>query len=181
MEKIELFRSVPELNVYDVIVVGAGPAGICAAVTAARSGMKTALIERYGTLGGNLTVGHVGPILGSVGPRTIRDELMTLLQVPDNDELGVVGVAHDFEQAKVTLVKYVDDAGVDTYLQSPVVEVIKENNHIKAVIISGKEGLFALSGDIYIDATGDGDVASMSGCKIMMGRDSDNLVQPVTL
>lgn len=45
---------------YDVIVAGAGPAGICAAVAAARQGARVALIERYGVIGGNLTAGYVG-------------------------------------------------------------------------------------------------------------------------
>ena len=66
-----------EINAhYDVAVVGAGPAGICAAVAAAREGAKVALIERYGVLGGNLTVGFVGPILGMVGKGTMRDEIV---------------------------------------------------------------------------------------------------------
>ena len=56
---------------YDVIVAGAGPAGICAAVAAARQGARVALIERYGVIGGNLTAGYVGPILGSVSKNTI--------------------------------------------------------------------------------------------------------------
>ena len=60
---------------YDVIVAGAGPAGICAAVAAARQGARVALIERYGVIGGNLTAGYVGPILGSVSKNTMRDEL----------------------------------------------------------------------------------------------------------
>ena len=64
---------------YDVIVAGAGPAGICAAVAAAREGARVALIERYGVLGGNLTAGYVGPILGSVAPGTMKDELCELL------------------------------------------------------------------------------------------------------
>ena len=59
---------------YDVIVAGAGPAGICAAVAAARQGARVALIERYGVIGGNLTAGYVGPILGSVSKNTMRDE-----------------------------------------------------------------------------------------------------------
>ena len=73
---------------YDVIVAGAGPAGICAAVAAARQGARVALIERYGVIGGNLTAGYVGPILGSVSKNTMRDEVCAILGVEANDWIG---------------------------------------------------------------------------------------------
>ena len=57
---------------YDVLVAGGGPAGVCAAVTATRQGARTALIERFGILGGMLTSGYVNPILGAVAPGTMR-------------------------------------------------------------------------------------------------------------
>jgi ribulose 1,5-bisphosphate synthetase/thiazole synthase len=63
---------------YDVIVAGAGPSGICSAIAAARQGARVALIERYGVIGGNLTAGYVGPVLGSVGKGTMRDEVCEL-------------------------------------------------------------------------------------------------------
>lgn len=66
-------------NTYDVIVVGGGLSGICAAVSAAREGAKTVLIERYGILGGMLTSGNVYPILGMVSAGTIYDEMIKLL------------------------------------------------------------------------------------------------------
>ena len=78
-------RQLPVWKEYDVLVCGAGPAGICAAVAAARQGARTALVERYGIPGGNLTSGCVGPILGSVSQGTMRDEVVALLGVPDND------------------------------------------------------------------------------------------------
>lgn len=80
-----------EINVkasYDVIVAGSGPAGICAAVAAARNGSHVALVERYGVVGGNLTAGYVGPVLGMVGKGTMRDELVNLLGIPENDMIG---------------------------------------------------------------------------------------------
>ena len=80
------------MNFYDVIVAGAGPAGLCAAVAAARQGARVALAERYGVVGGNLTAGYVGPILGMVGKGTMRDELVKLLGVPENDMIGETGL-----------------------------------------------------------------------------------------
>ena len=66
-------------NTYDVIVAGGGPAGIAAAVSAARLGARTALVERFGLLGGMLTSGHVMPILGRAEGRTMYDELIEVL------------------------------------------------------------------------------------------------------
>ena len=82
MTEIQYQRILKVRKEYDVLVAGAGPAGICAAVAAAREDVTVALIERYGVLGGNLTVGFVGPILGIVGSGTMRDELVQLLGVP---------------------------------------------------------------------------------------------------
>ena len=67
MATLHYEKSIDVRKSYDVIVAGAGPAGICAAVAAAREGAKVALVERYGVVGGNLTTGYVGPILGMGG------------------------------------------------------------------------------------------------------------------
>ncbi|MBQ2417409.1 MAG: FAD-dependent oxidoreductase, partial [Alistipes sp.] len=82
MKSVNYTKQLEVVAEYDVIVAGSGPAGICAAVAAAREGAKVALIERYGVVGGNLTAGYVGPILGMVGKGTMRDELVELLGVP---------------------------------------------------------------------------------------------------
>lgn len=177
---IDYRHTVPVLGCYDVAVAGTGPAGICAAVAAARCGAKVALIERYGVLGGNLTVGHVGPILGMVGKGTMRDEIMQLLGVPDNDMIGEVGVAHDVERAKGVLAKFVSHENIDVFLQSPVVDALMEGATITGVLVSTKEGLRAVKSRIVIDATGDGDVACFAGAPVQKGRD-DGLMQPVTL
>lgn len=165
---------------YDVIVAGAGPAGICAAVAAAREGAKVALIERYGVVGGNLTTGYVGPVLGSVGEGTMRDEVCKLLGVKDNDWIGEQGLAHDVEKAKLNLSRFVNHPNIDVYLQSSVFDVIKESNVIRGVILSTNEDKFALEGKIIIDSTGDASVSFLAGAQTEKGRD-DGLMQPVTL
>lgn len=180
MSEVQFSKNLNVKKHYDVIVAGSGPAGICAAVAAAREGVSVALIERYGILGGNLTVGHVGPVLGEVAPGGMRDELMGLLGVPDNDYLGVIGVAHDTEKAKRVITNFVRNAGVDIYLQSAICDVIMEENKLCGLVISGKKGMYALTADITLDATGDGDIAFFSGAGYNMGR-ADGLMQPVTL
>ena len=165
---------------YDVVVAGSGPAGICAAVAAAREGAKVALVERYGVVGGNLTTGYVGPILGMVGKGTMRDELVELLGVPENDMIGETGRAHDFEIAKIRLMQFVNHPNIDVYLQTTVTDVIKEGDTLKGIIATSGEGQFALLGKVTIDATGDGLVSYLAGATTEKGRE-DGLMQPVTL
>lgn len=180
MDYIKFERQVEIRKSYDVIVAGAGPAGICAAVAAARQGSKVALVERYGVVGGNLTAGFVGPILGMTGKGTMRDEVVNLLGVPENDMIGETGRAHNFEKAKYVLAEFVNHENIDVYLQSAVCDVIMDGNAVKGVLVSVKGELFILKADVVIDATGDGDVAYLCGAETEKGRE-DGLMQPVTL
>jgi len=165
---------------YDVLVAGAGPAGICAAVAAARQGAKVALVERYGVVGGNLTAGYVGPILGMVGRGTMRDEIVRLLGVPDNDMIGRTGKAHDIEEAKRALTELIAREAIDVYLQSAVYDVIKEGGAVRGLMLATNEGPLALEGRVVVDATGDAVVSYLAGAPIEKGRD-DGLMQPATL
>lgn len=180
MKNVKLSREVEVRATYDVIVVGAGPAGICAATAAARQGRRVALVERYGVVGGNLTAGYVGPILGMVGKGTMRDEIVALLGVPQNDMIGETGCAHDFELAKCRLAELLDDAGVTVYLQTVLCDVVMEDEVVRGVVVSSNDGMFALASHITVDATGDGLVSYLAGATTEKGRD-DGLMQPVTL
>ena len=172
-------RNLIEAGHYDVAVVGSGPAGICAAVAAARQGMKTVIIERCGVLGGMLTVGNVGPILGNVAPGTMYDELSKKLLT----ESGMLHphVVHDMEHAKKVILDFVCDAGVDVLEQTDVVDTIVEENVLTGIIISWKGQISAITADRFIDATGDGNVAFEAGVPWKIGRESDGKLQPVTL
>ncbi len=159
---------------YDIVIAGAGPAGIGAALEAARSGLKTALIERYGCVGGNLTLGYVGPLLGKVCHGTIAEEIEDAI-------CAKRGAVPDFEKAKIALTALLDDAGVDVYLQTSVIGAEKVGEKIEKIYTAGKFGNIPFSAEVFVDATGDGDLAVQSGCRAEMGREGDGLVQPVTL
>lgn len=174
-------KELPQLEPYDVVVAGGGPAGICAAVSAARMGAKTALLERYGAIGGNLTVGCVGPIMGITSPGTMRDEIVRLLQVEQNDMLGWTSRVHDMEQAKGTLLHFLTGEGVRVFLQSPVADVKMEGDGVTRLVVSTSEGMRALPASVFIDATGNGDVAFFAGAEYSAGRGTDGLLQPVSL
>jgi hypothetical protein len=180
LEILNYLKQTQVRSQYDVIVAGAGPAGICAAVTAARLGARVALVERYGVLGGNITVGGIGPILGTVGKGSIRDELVTLLGVPNNDMIGRIGQVHDIQYAKYALAEFVNHKNITVYLQTMVSDALMEGDALRGLLVSSKEGIFAITSQVVIDATGDGDVAFFAGAEIKKGRD-DGLMQPVTL
>ena len=182
---MEMFRN-PYPHEYDVIVAGGGPAGIAAAVSAARTGAKTALIERYGILGGMLTSGHVQPILGHAQGRTMYDEIVELLAAGHEDAPKMVTrngkeIGFDLEEAKYRLLKLCVDNGVYVYLQTVVADVLKEESLVTGVKICTPMGLQELKAKVVVDSTGDGFVAALAGAPFEMGRELDGKCQPVTL
>lgn len=172
---MEYRKQVPLHSQWDIIVCGAGPAGIAAAVAAARLGQRVMLLERYGMVGGCLTLGNVTTIMGSVAPGTIRDELAALLKSPDT----ATGI--DGEEAKGLLIRLLDEEGVTLRLQSPVADALVEGGVIRGVFVLTQQGLVLMRAKRVIDATGDGYVAAMAGAEVMVGRDGDGLTQPASL
>ncbi len=168
-------KDVPLHSSWDVIVCGAGPSGIAAAVTASRLGMKVMLLERYGVVGGCLTLGNVTTVMGAVAPGSIRDELAALLSSPDT-ETGI-----DSEAAKGLLVNLLAKEKVEFRLQTPVVDAWMEEGAIRGVYVLTQNGIMGMEARRVVDATGDGYVAAMAGCDVMVGRDGDGLVQPSSL
>ncbi|MBE6607858.1 MAG: FAD-dependent oxidoreductase [Ruminococcaceae bacterium] len=162
------------MNKYDLVVAGAGPAGICAAVQAARYGLKVALIERYGCVGGNLTIGCIGPILGG----TSKNPMLRNIEDGLCKERGLVP---DFERAKIFLTDLIYSASVDLYLQTTVIGAVRNGDKITEVKVYGKGGELSFEADVFVDATGDGDLAVQCGCEWEMGREGDGLVQPTTI
>ena len=182
---MEYIKSIETEKRTQVLVIGGGPAGICAAVAAARMGMKVLLIERYGAVGGNLTLGNVSPILGRVSEGTMYDEVIALLSEKHADEEKVETrngkeIHIDPEEAKGILIKFLNDNDVDVMLQCALADVIVQDGKAVGVIVATHNGLKAIYAERLIDATGDGTAAYMAGCEYKIGRE-DHLTQPVTL
>ncbi len=158
----------------DVLVVGAGPAGVTAAIAAGRQGAKVALIERYGVVGGGLTSLYVYPVSGGIINDNIGKEIVKRID-QGTKTMSVI------ESAKQTLTQMLYEANVRVYLQTLLSGVtVKDDKIIKVTALFHTQTLTFIAKQ-YIDATGDGDLAYQSGCKIEMGRDGDGLVQPVSL
>ncbi|WNR42870.1 FAD-dependent oxidoreductase [Paenibacillus roseipurpureus] len=179
----------------DVVVIGGGPAGLNAAIAAGRTGAKTVLIERYGFLGGMSTIALVYPWMtfhAEDGRQVIRgiaqeiiDRLMALGASPGHlrDTVGFVRTVtpYDPEIYKVLAMDMLHEAGVKLLLHSFVDEVQTEDNRIISITLTGKSGRFQVSGRVFVDTTGDADVAHLAGAPCELGRMGDGLTQPMTM
>ncbi|MDL2229982.1 FAD-dependent oxidoreductase [Treponema sp. OttesenSCG-928-L16] len=178
------FSSAPLLGEWDVVVAGGGPAGTAAAISAARSGAKVLLLERYGILGGMLSSGHVCPLLGMTAPNAFIEELIDLLQGPhENPEAETRNgreIYIDNEGSKFKLLEAVMGSGAELFLQAPVIGAVKEDNFLRALAIGTPAGPALVRAKAFVDATGDGTAAFLAGAQFAMGRD-DGLCQPATL
>lgn len=161
----------------DVLVVGAGPSGLCAAVASARAGADTVLAERYGALGGNLTLGHVSPIAGRVCAGTLGNEISRMSQ----PRIPLSRFAHDCESLKQALPGWVKASGVKFYLQTVLVDVVKENDGVTGGVFTSPEGLFVIRCKQMVDATGDGLACLYAGAPMLAGREEDGAMQPASL
>ncbi len=179
-------REIPVVAEADVVVCGGGPGGFSAAIAAARHGAKTVLLERYGFLGGLATAGLVAPILAHTASeshtpivegllREITERLHALGGAPSWQEaLQHIGIPFDAEALKVVLDELCQEAGVQLLLHTFVADVIKEGDSIAAVIVENKSGRQAVTGKIFVDATGDADVAYRAGAPTTYGRAFDH-------
>lgn len=172
---------------YDAIVVGGGFAGVSAALAAARSGIKVLLIEKSGCLGGaavNCLVNPFMPYYTDVDGE--RKYLSCGIFAEIVDELKkrnafTGGNLFSEEDLKLIFNRMLIKAGVDLLFHSYIFEVEKNGEHITAVYAANKSGKQRFEADYFIDATGDADIAALSGCPTQLGREEDTLCQPMTM
>ena len=169
---------------YDLIVCGAGPAGICAAISAARSGVRTLLVEVNGCLGGIWTAGLLSWVMDWKNKSGLVTEI--------TGRLAVQGATPDFysgknfpfevEKMKVLLEEMCRDTGkIDVLLHTRLVDVVQKEQRISHVLTESKNGREAWEGEVFLDCTGDGDLAALAGCEFDMGEPGSGLTQPFTL
>ena len=176
---------------YDIAVVGGGPAGLATAITAARAGKRVVLLEKNGFLGGNMTIGL--PLLGFLdesGKQCIAgfaqelvDRLMALnacygiRECPKHASTANV----DAEMVKILAFKMCKEAGVDVILHVETIDTCVEDGKLKNITLYGKCNRVTVEADVFVDCTGDGDVAYLAGCSFELGRGNDHELMPPTV
>ena len=174
MKNITVSKSVPVVGSYDVVVCGAGPAGVIAAIAAAREGASVALVERFGFLGGMATAGLVMPlsvfiyqnkrVIGGI-PWEFIERLEAMGGGYIEKPLG--NVAFDPELYKLCMQRMVLEAGVTLYMNSYLTgTVVGTEGTVECVVIENKSGAEALEAKVFIDCTGDADLAAMAGVEM---------------
>lgn len=174
-------REIPVFHETDVVVVGGGPAGFAAAIAAARTGAKVALVERYGSLGGLFTNGMVLIMLCTSAKtdgkwrlvsRGIAEEfadraiaLGDYVCKPRPKEMEKVHwqPTVDPEGAKYLMDKMVAEENISMFFHSWGVDVIQSGNKVLGVVFESKQGKQAILAKQVVDATGDGDVLFQAG------------------
>jgi hypothetical protein len=175
-------RQTPIVEESDVIVCGAGPAGVCAAIAAARAGAKTRLIDVNGCLGGIWTAGLLSWIIDAGNkPGLMREILVRVNELaPTRKYSG--SVACDVEKLKLLLEQMCLEAGVRVSLHTrAVAAVCDDSKRLKLVVTESKSGRQAWTAKSFVDATGDGDLAAQAGCGFDYGNEGSAETQPMTL
>jgi hypothetical protein len=196
---IDYAKQIPIRGEYDVIVCGGGPAGFVAAVQAGRLGLRVALVEKYGALGGVITTGGNNEIalfyaegkqiISGIGwefvNRLAEEKWAEIPTFKAGVAACFLGVHVNVPMAAYMMDKMCEEAKVDVYLLQQVIDVIvSENNKqkkIDGIVLASKNGPECLIGKRVIDCTGDGDVCAMAGADYELGDPITRELQPGTL
>ena len=173
-------RDLPVCATADVVVCGGGPAGVAAAISAARAGAQTILLEGQGCLGGIWTTGLLCWILDHENKTGLLPEIFQALHRHGGRAPNRNG--YDPEVMKLVLDELCGAAGITTQLHTRVCAASRTAaNRLTHVITESKSGRTAAAGKVFIDCTGDGDLGAAAGCQYDFGNPATGRTQPLTL
>lgn len=192
-------RTLPVYGEFDVVVIGGGPAGLAASVSAARHGARTLLVERYGFLGGMGTAGGVTNFAGLYGRRGgemqqvvhgVVDELLARvdalggLNQPQDGMQGRIRVrSYDVSAYKCAADQLLLAAGVQLLFHAWAAAVVMDEGaaRIAALVVETKSGRQAIRAGTFIDCSGDADVAAFAGVPFEVGDGHGHCLFPTTM
>ncbi|MDF2926366.1 MAG: glucose-inhibited division protein [Paenibacillaceae bacterium] len=179
-------RDLPLAGHYDVIVCGGGPAGIGAAIAAARTGARTLIIENDGFLGGVWTAGLLSLVLDAGGPGkgTVMSELQQRLVQMNGLRPRLhehKGYTYDAEIMKVALEQMCMEVGVHIRLYTFAAQVQTSGGRIQAVITESVSGREAYTAEVFVDCTGNGALGFLAGCSYESGHPETGAFQPASI
>lgn len=194
-----------DLGYTDVVVVGGGPAGVCAAVAAARNGVKVVLIEQGNCLGGMATRGLVAPFMTCYDTTGEQMIIKGIFEEVVDRMVALGGAIHpskvrsgtpysawittghdhltpfDAETLKFVLDEMCAEAGVKVMFHTSLVDAVLYKNTLASINVLCREGLCRIGAKVFVDATGDGDLAARAGVPCTFGNPQIGTVQPSTL
>ena len=178
---------------YNLIVIGGGLTGVAAAVSAAKQGLTVLLAEKSGSLGGAMSNCLVYPFmpysakLKDGTKKTLSKGLFSEMLSRHDKYLNEYTGEHRSweghfltEYFKIALDEMLTESGAEVLFHSVLSSVKCENGKLKSVTLTTKSGSMEIESDFFVDATGDGDLLFLAGCDYQLGRETDNLCQPMT-
>ena len=202
---MKIYKDIEVKYNADVLIIGGGPAGVCAAISAARFGASTVLVEEGGFCGGMATRGLVGPFMTCYDAegkemiiRGLFEEIVDRMvasgfAIHPAEVMGGtaftswIKVGHDHvtpfeaEGLKLILDEMLMEAGVKVLYHTTFLQPIMDEKKITGAVVASKSGIQGISAKMVIDATGDGDVAYRCGAEYEMGNEELGLMQPATM
>ena len=191
-------REVPVFGDYEVVVLGGGPAGIAAALAAGRCGRSTILIERYGFLGGAGTAAGLSTFCGLHA--VVHGEHKQVVHGIADDILNRLRAMHGLNQPHLTVQNKIQaqaydisafKIAADELMSAAKVKVLfhafaagammAADDRVEALIVETKSGRYAILGRIFIDGSGDGDLAAWAGAPFEVGDGAGNTLYPSTM
>ena len=204
MKEFIYSNNIPDTLEGDVVVVGGGPAGLCAAVAAARGGAKVLLVEKNAFCGGMATAGMVAPFMTCYDSGGDKMLIRGLFEELVERLIAVGGAIHPSKvESKTAFTSYIDkgqvhvtpfkaeslkivademlaEAGVKILYHTQLVDAETEGDRVTRIIVAMKEGLASIRAKAFIDCTGDGDLAAMAGAEYTVGN-KEGKMQPATM
>jgi hypothetical protein len=205
LSTLQFETAVPVKSPVDVLVIGGGPAGLCAAAAAARMGVKTLLVEKAGYAGGMATQGLVNPFMtcynksaDTIIIRGLFEEIVerlvkkggaihpSLVNAPSAFTSWISkGHTHvtpfDAEILKLTADEILNESGAEVLYHTDFIKVLKTDKRIEGAVLHSKNGFVGVRARILIDCTGDGDAAADAGAAFELGDETNKLIQPASM